>query len=238
MAHLHGQGPVGAGGPTSVFHTTPFPHKPGDRAKDNAGNEYMYVDFLGTVYYGTLVQIDTQNRAAPLLGTANRAYRVGVVMGGTPSTVANAHPTSDHGGWVQIYGVHPAVQTGTATDAGVSATVGGAYVCIPQTSVGTPSGVLALQVQAAQVSEDNTSTGANKIFNMWVVDFAEVSDWADYPGTSDTSGPTSQIVYGSGASTSFSGGTSGFIGQVYSVFMNYPYTIGITEPFTDATSDA
>src|SRR3990167_2215237 len=150
MAHLHGQGPIGLGGPTSVFHTTPFPHAPGDRAKDNAGNEYMYVDFLGTVYYGTLVQIDTQNRAAPLLGTANRAYRVGVVMGGTPSTRTGEHPTSDNGGWGQIYGVHPAVQAGTATDAGVSATVGGADFAIPQTSVGTPSGVLALQVQAAQ----------------------------------------------------------------------------------------
>src|SRR3990167_6520654 len=185
MAHLHGQGPVGAGGPTSVFHTTPFPHKPGDRAKDNGGNEYMYVDFLGTVYYGTLVQIDTQNRAAPLLGTANRAYRVGVVMGGTPSSVAGAHPTSDHGGWVQIYGVHPAVQTGTATDGGVSATAGGAYVCIPQTSVGTPSGVLALLAQGTALQTSNSSVEANRIHNMWVVDFAEVSDWADYQGTSE-----------------------------------------------------
>src|SRR3990167_2405783 len=125
MALLHGQGPIGLGGPTSVFHTTPFPHTPGQTAKDSKGNEYLYVDFTGTVYYGCLVQITTQNLPAPLLGTAARAYRVGVVVGGTPSSVAGAHPTSDNGGWVQIYGVHPAVQTGTATDGGGSAPAGG-----------------------------------------------------------------------------------------------------------------
>src|SRR3990167_810705 len=169
MANMTGP-VIAAGGPTSVFHTTPFPHTPGAKGRDNEGNEYVYVDFTSTVYYGCLVQINAKYEAAPLLGTAARAYRVGVVMGGRAVSTAGEHPTSDNGGWVQIYGVHPAVQTGVATDGGVSATAGGAYFAIPQTSVGTPSGVLALIAQATAVSIINTSTSGNVIYGMWVVD--------------------------------------------------------------------
>src|SRR3990167_267436 len=228
MANLHGQGPITGAGPTSVFYTAPFPHSPGDRARDNAGNEYLFVDFIGTVYYGCFVQIDSSRRASALLGTANRPYQVGVVMGGTASSVSDAHPTSDHGGWVQIYGVHPAVQTGVATDGGVSDTAGGEYYCIPQTSVGTPSGVLALQVPAVAVSVINTSTSANVIFGMWVVDFAEVTDLTTWPGVSGASGPSS--IGGTN--------TSAYIGQTYAVFLNYPYVTGIQKPLVDDTSDS
>lgn len=240
MAHLHGQGPIAAGGATSIIFTSSGPHRPGDRARDNDGNEYMFVDYTATVYYGCLVQIDTLNRAAPLLGTAARPYRVGVVCGGTAVSTANAHPTSDSSGWVQIYGVHPAVQTNVATDAGVSATAGGAYLCIPQTAVGTPSGVLSLLAQPAGVSIINTSTEANRIFGMWVVDFAEVTDLATWPGSSGASGPssnndTSGGTTGIGATSGAN--TSAFIGQTYAVYMNYPYVTGISEPFVDADSD-
>ena len=233
MAHLIGQGPSAAAGPTSQLFTTPFPHSPGERAKDKVGNEYLFVDFTANVYYGCLVQIDSNNFAAPLLGTANIPYRVGVVVSGTPSSDAGNHPTSDNGGWVQIYGVHPAVQTGVATDAGVSATAGGAYFAIPQTSVGTPSGVLALKTQGVGVSLINTSTEGNQIYGMWVVDFAQVTDLADWPGTSAASGPSSNDVLNatSGANT------SAFIGQTYACFLNYPYVTGISVPMSDADSD-
>lgn len=233
MANLSGQGPIGAGGPTSAIFTTPFPHTPGDRMRDKAGNEYLFVSFSAATYYGCLVQITSTNVASPLLGTAKLAYRVGVVCSGTPSTVAGNHPTSVNAGWVQIYGVHSAVQTGTATDGGVSATAGGAYVCIPQTSVGTPSGVLAIQIQQVAVSIINASTGANRINNMWVVDLGEVTDLTTWPGSSGASGPTS-VIDGltSGANT------SAFIGQTYACFLNYPYVTGNTEPFVDATSDS
>ena len=228
---LIGPGAIAAAGPTSAMFTTPFPHKVGDKARDNEGNEYLFVDFTASVYYGQLVQIDTNFLAAPLLGTANRPYRVGVVCSGTPSS-AN-HPTSDNAGWVQIYGVHSAVQTGVATDGGVSATAGGAYFCIPQTSVGTPSGVLALVVQATGLQTSNTSAGANVIYGMWVVDFAETSNMTTYPGTSATSGPVSRDVLNdtSGANT------SAFIGQTYAVFLNYPYVTGISVPIANTTSD-
>lgn len=233
MSHLVGPGAIAQAGATSVMFTTPFPHKPGDKARDGDGNEYVFVDFTATVYYGCLVQINALYQAAPLLGTANRPFRVGVVCSGTPSSNSGDHPTSDNGGWVQIYGVHPAVQAGTATDEGVSATAGGAYFCIPQTSVGTPSGVLALRTQAVAVSVINTSTGGNQIYGMWVVDFAEVSDLTNWVGSSGASGPSSMdsLNATSGAPT------SAFIGQSYAVFLNYPYVLGISVPLVDTTSD-
>jgi hypothetical protein len=234
MAHLIGQGPAGAGSPTSEFGTTPFPNKVGSRMRDAEGNEYLYVDFTSTVYFGCLVQINSINQAAPLLGTANEAYRVGVVCGGRAVSDAGAHGTSDNGGWVQIYGVHPAVQTMVATDGGVSATAGGKYYCIPQTAVGTPTGVLQLVAQAAAVSIINTSTEGNVIHNMWVVDLGQVTDLTTWPGVSGSSGPTS-VNFMAGDSTS-GANTSAFIGQTYACFLNYPYVTGITVPLSDATS--
>ena len=225
MAELVGPGAALLGGATSVIFSTPFPHKPGEKARDNAGNEYVFVDFTGNVYYGCLVQIDSLYTASALLGTAARAYRVGVVVSGTPSTVAGDHPTSDNGGWVQIYGVHPAVQTNTATDGGVSATAGGSYYCIPQTAVGTPSGVLSVVVQGVAQATSNSTDDPNKIVGMWVVDFAEVSDLPNWVGSSGASGPSSMDVLNatSGANT------SAFIGQTYACFLNYPYVTGIRE---------
>lgn len=232
MAELVGQGAIGLGGATSVIFSSPFPHRPGGVARDRDGNEYVFVDFTATVYYGCLVQIDSQYKAAPLLGTANRPFRVGVVCSGTPSTESGNHPTSDNGGWVQVYGVHPAVQTGMASDGGVSATAGGSYWCIPQTSVGTPSGTLSVIAQGAGTSIAQSSVDGNVIYGMWVVDFAEVSDLPNWVGASGASGPSSMDVLNatSGAAT------SAFIGQSYAVFLNYPYVTGITVPLSNATS--
>jgi len=225
MSELVGPGANLQAGATSVIFSLPFPHKPGDKARDKDGNEFVFVDFLNNTYYGCLVQINSLYQAAPLLGTAARPYRVGVVCSGTPVTDSGAHPTSDSGGWVQIYGVHPAVQTGVATDGGVSATAGGAYYCIPQTSVGTPSGVLSLQAQGVAQATSNSSDDANVIYGMWVVDFAEASDLTNWIGSSGASGPSSMdsLNATSGAAT------SAFIGQSYAVFLNYPYVTGNKE---------
>jgi hypothetical protein len=236
MAQIIGQGPVAVGDSTSIFHTTPYPHRAGETARDTEGNEYLYVNFTATVYYGCLVQITSVNQAAPLLGTANIPYRVGVVVGGSASSVSDYHPTSDHAGWVQIYGVHPGVQTGEASDGGVSATAGGEYYCIPQTSVGTPSGVLALVAPGTALQTSNSSVTGNVIFNMWVVDMAEVTDWdtglpTTWPGVSGASGPTS-VIKGETAGAN----SSAFIGQTYAVYLNYPYVNGIQAPLVDDTS--
>lgn len=232
MSELVGQGANAEAGGTSVIFSAPFPHKPGDRARDKEGDEFIFVDFTATTYYGCLVQINSLYQAAPLLGTANKPFRVGVVCGGTPSSDAGQYPTSDNAGWVQIYGVHSAVQTGTATDGGVSATAGGAYFCIPQTSVGTPSGVLAVLVQGANNGTSNATDDGNVIYNMWVVDFAEVTDLTTWPGSSGASGPTSVLPNGETSGTN----TSAFIGQTYACFLNYPYVTGISVPTANAAS--
>lgn len=222
---------MGHAGPTSAIFSTPFPHKPGDKARDTDGNEYLFVDFTATVYYGCLVQITSTNLASPLLGTALQAFRVGVVCSGTPSTDAGQHPTSDNAGWVQIYGIHPAVQTGTASNGGVSDSTA-AFWAIPQTSVGTPSGVLAVVAQAAGTSIAQASSDGNRIYNMWLVNFGEVTDLTTWPGSSGASGPTSVLPNGETSGTN----TSAFIGQTYACFLNYPYVTGITVPLSDATS--
>lgn len=231
MPELTGQGQSLAAGSTSTIFNTPFPHKPGDKARDTDGNEYVFVDFQTNTYYGCLVQITPTYFASPLLGTTLRAYRVGVVCSGNPSSVAGNHPTSDNGGWVQIYGVHPAVQTGTASGGGVSdSTV--AYWCIPQTSVGTPSGTLSVIAQGAGTSIAQSSVDGNQIYGMWLVNLDEVTDLTTYIAASGSSGPTTMDVNNatSGAAT------SAFIGQTYTVFLNYPYVTGIAVPLTDATT--
>lgn len=226
MGQFVGPGGMGQAGPTSNFYTSPFPHAPGERARDREGNEYMFVDFTATVYFGTLVQITSTGQASPLLGTTAIGSRVGVVVGGLATTVSPNHPTSDHGGWVQIYGVHPAVQTGVASGGGASdSTVG--FEVIPQTSVGTPSGVFSLVAPTDLSGASGASTSANIIHGMWLVPFTEVTDLTTWPGSSGSSGPTSNNNWlTDGASQTSGANTSAFIGQTYAVFLNYPYVTG------------
>jgi hypothetical protein len=84
---------MGAPGSTSEVYTTPFPVAVGTHARDTAGNEYVFVDFTGTVYGRQPVAITTDWTAAAV-GTTGRGL-LGVVQGGA---------TSDNAGWVQIYG--------------------------------------------------------------------------------------------------------------------------------------
>lgn len=231
MSQLVGPGAIVEAGATSVIFSLPFPHKPGDRAKDSAGNEFLFVDFTANTYFGCLVQIDSLNRAAPLLGTSLEAYRVGVVCSGTPSTVAGNHPTSDNAGWVQIYGVHPAVQTGTASDGLVSDSTA-AYWAVPQLAVGTPTGTLGLRIQGAGTSIAQSSQEGNLIVGMWLVHMGQVTDLTDYPGASGASGPATNDVLNSTSGAA----TSAFIGSTYAVFMNYPVVYGISQALSDATS--
>jgi len=94
MASLHGQGPILGGGATSeVFSTSLAPHSPGARMRDGVGNEYLWVNYTGTVYSGTPVQINSDFTAAQLAVTGRGAIGIACTTG-----------TSDQSGWVQIYG--------------------------------------------------------------------------------------------------------------------------------------
>lgn len=93
MANLIGQGPAGAPHATSEVATTPFPLPVGTVMRDGSGNAYVYVDYTGSVYGGTPVQISSSFTAEKVGVTGRGAF--GVACGAA---------TSDNSGWVQIYG--------------------------------------------------------------------------------------------------------------------------------------
>jgi hypothetical protein len=203
MPQLVGPGAIAAAGPTSQVYTTPFPHKPGDKARDTDGNEYLFVHFDAAVFPGVLVGISNIYRAHPLLGTALLPERVGVAM---------TDATSVNGGWVQVYGLHNAVQTGEASD-GTASDQTVAYGLIPQTSVGTPSGTLSLILPTTTIAQ-------NYIYGMWLAILSQ-SDHTSTPensavSTSNASGPNSAQP-----------ATTSHIGNTHAVFMNYPYVTGV-----------
>ncbi len=95
MAELIGQGPTGTpGGTTITFETSPFPLQLGARAKDAAGNEYIFCTFGDDVNAKMCVQIDSAFDAT-IVGTGGRGA-IGVVCANNAS--------SNAAGWVQIYG--------------------------------------------------------------------------------------------------------------------------------------
>lgn len=223
MSTLLGAGAIGFAGNTSDFYTTPFPHKPGDKGRDKEGNEFLFVDFTATVYYGCVVQITADNLASPLLGTARKPFRVGIVAGGLATTPSGL--TSDHGGWVQIYGLFYAAQTGSVSD-GLASDGTVEYFAVAQASVGTPSGTFSLITQAAGSSIAGTSTDNSRIWGLWVLPPDQVSNLANPPSAavmgvsvSDTSGPSSVAF-------TVSAPTSAFIGNSYAVFLNFPWIDG------------
>jgi len=98
MAQLHGQGPIAAAGPTSVFYTTPFPHSPGDRARDNAGNEYLYLKGVASTVVGDWVVYypNDYTTARALKAEVDKLYPVAVAMAAT---------VASRWGWYQVLGL-------------------------------------------------------------------------------------------------------------------------------------
>ena len=171
--------------------------------RDIEGNEYMFCRFDVSVFTGVLCGISHQYLAHPLLGTALLPERVGVAI--TDATSVNA-------GWVQVYGLHNAVQTGEVSDGTVSdQTV--AYGLIPQTSVGTPSGVLAVVLPTSSIAQ-------NYIYGMWLAILGQ-SDLASQPANSAVS------VSNASGPNSAQPATTSHIGATHPVWLNYPYVTGV-----------
>jgi hypothetical protein len=97
MAELSGQGPVGLPQATTVA-TTDALIALGTRARDAAGNEYVYVSFGETLTAGGWVQV--RNGVATRMSATSRGP-VGIVI---------TSVTSIDNGWVQIYGVYDTAQ--------------------------------------------------------------------------------------------------------------------------------
>ncbi len=251
---LIGPGPAGLAGPVSNTWTTPFPHALGDRAKDNRGNEYLFVQCITAVQgEGTLVSIDHAHNVAPLLHTSGLNTRVGI---------AQTSMTAGQAGWVQIYGVAfvqgnnmaaNAVGVGSSTDAtsiGVLSSTSeidafGAMVPIPQLVVTSPSGTLNFAQRYGDATGDNSANSSltsvssnsnidalNYIQGMTVLTQAQVSALPDayfterYPTVTS---PVSAVSATSGpvTLTSYVSGTvGGHIGGEWVVFLNYPILSG------------
>jgi len=93
MAELTGHA-VGYPGGTSVVFTTPLPLRPGTRAKDVDGNEYVFCTFSNPCNAKMPVLIDS----------AFDCTTLGVAGRGAIGIVCASEQTSDQAGWVQIYG--------------------------------------------------------------------------------------------------------------------------------------
>lgn len=195
MANLTGYAGIFPGGTSAVF-TTPFPIKPGTKALDTDGNEYVFCSFGGPVSRGEWVAISDANDATAMLDTS--VGRVGIVVG--------TGPTSNDGGWVQIYGLNSIAQTAAVTDAAVSA----ALALKAVTHATTPLGAVDIILEASNESA--------QIHNAWITQLSPASQ--GIAGATDVSWPTS--------ATTDSSSPAGYqhTGRIIGVFLNYPYLDG------------
>ena len=184
MAELSAQGAIAAGQATSIaVATSTKAFVAGQRMRDAAGNEYVFVDFTGSVYSGTPVAIASDYTAAQLGVTGRGAF--GVACGAA---------TSDESGWVQIYGralVQIAMGGVSPSDAAngptTLETVAAQNFFVLNTSTATPNGIGWVSGEAGL-----TSNFDYVIQGMWVAHDASPGDVSAV--TSATSHTGSQIA--------------------------------------------
>ncbi len=206
MAQLTGPA-TGFPGDTGKTYTTPYPIRPGTRARGagaDTGNEYEFVDFGGPVSPGIAVVIDDFFVATPLLSTS--VGRVGIACGGPGPHGTEA--TSDLGGWVQIFGLCTFAQTQSASDADTK----GLATVVAQLAVTSPSGSLSFLT--------STSTDANRIYGMWGASGTPLQHGIS--GASDSSYPVTYTTL----VTDNAGVGLGHTGLTVAVMLNYPYVVG------------
>lgn len=144
MAHLTGA--IGYPQQTSevVVYSSTAPSKIplGTRARDAAGNEFVYVDFDAAKAVGEIVTFNTS-----YLATACGATTTGMI-----GVVCGEASSSDKAGWVQIYGVNSATLAGSAITSGwaqVGATTDGYSVPAQSGSTGMTYSIRGFQITAA-----------------------------------------------------------------------------------------
>lgn len=123
----------------------------GTRARDAAGNEYVYVNFGAAKAVGELVTFDSDYLAAACGATT--VGQVGIVCGEAG--------TSDMAGWVQIYGYNTQCLAGSAMTSGflqVGATTDGYSVPI-SAAASTGMGYAIVGMNAVTSPSTATSPG-------------------------------------------------------------------------------
>jgi hypothetical protein len=200
MAHLSATGAIGAPHPTSEVATTPFPVQLGTFMRDSAGNGYVYVDFTGTVYEGTPVQINSDFTAAKVGTTGRGAFGI-----------ACCAATSDNAGWVQVYG-RAYVQLLGET-AGVSpsdaANAPTTLSTTAQTKFWLPTTATSTGPEGLRWTSGNTSTSSG-----FMVDNLIVAHDASYPNV--------QLTQSSNVSPSNVSPATTHTGHDIAVFLNFP----------------
>lgn len=200
----------GGGGTSNVFSETSgqpgarFPMRPGTRARDVDGNEYVFCDFTATLYAFQAVQIMDDNTAQTL----------GVGQGfGTRVGVAQQGGTSDQGGWVQIYGrtmMQVGINAASPSDAANGPTTlrtTAATKFIVPTSLTSP--------MTLGYVTDSVTTINQIVKGIWVAFDASPADVS-------VCGTTLNGVVGTAGTT--------FIGSAIAVFLNYPVIENVDTP--------
>lgn len=95
--------PMAFPGGTSQYWTTPYPIALGQRARDTAGNEFIFVDVVTGVYPGCVVSLNDETWRATALGVAG-AVAAGTKVGVVMPPLDTSAPTDGRGIWVQVYG--------------------------------------------------------------------------------------------------------------------------------------
>lgn len=142
MAELSGQGGMAQPQATTVA-TTDALIALGTRARDNSGNEYVYVSFGETLTAGQWVRL-SGSHAATRLATASRG-RVGIVQ---------TSVTSADNGWVQIYGTYATAQI--QSDSSEASSI--YHLCAPAGA----------STEAYAGATSLSSLATNHIFGAWI----------------------------------------------------------------------
>lgn len=133
------------GGTTDV-QTTPYPIKPGTRAFDTSGNEYVYCAFGTVVHPEQVVMISKDGNFTTAVFAVGLNGPIGVIC---------ASGTSDQAGWVQIGGYAKAMLVG-----GSSLATSSGRAMVP-TSVSSPA-------TALLACSTGTSISSDVIRGMWL----------------------------------------------------------------------
>ena len=216
MSTLQGYTQSFAGGVSDGF-TTPFPHPVGTRARDGAGNEYVFCEFEGPLAPESIVSISSAY-VAQALTTTSRGM-IGVTPdynklgqdANTPTMHASYQWTSAMGGWIQIYG-RGVVGIGGADSSPSDAANGPTTVRtsdvikfrVPSTAT-TPLGIGILASGGRALS-----SGEGYITGMWIA-------------TDVTIGSVSAFVGTTGATTEPTNTPSFHAVGRMAVWLNYPY---------------
>lgn len=130
----------------------PFPpFTLGARMQDDAGNEYVYVQADGAITAGDVV-IVSEAFQADALDTTNSNGAIGDTVGVAKGTLAD-----DDYGWVQVYGVAPAVNAATGATANTVLNSTGTAGRVDDDATGGSESITGLYITAT--AADNTAAG-------------------------------------------------------------------------------